>query len=267
MNKNDFRSFIRLIVPPIFYKIIKKKKSIKFYKNWNDALSKTCGYDNALILDKVRNSLLKVKNGQAVYERDSVLFDKIQYSWPVLSALLWSASLNNNRLNLIDYGGSLGSSYFQNRKFLSHIENLKWNIIEQNNFVENGRKYFEDQKLRFYFNIDECLSENKVQLILFSSLLQYISEPYKIIDMLSDHPIDIVVVDRTSFINGNEDKITIQKVPQEIYNASYPFWVFNENKFKSAFLKYYDLITDFNNDDYLGEGICFKGFIFKRRNE
>ena len=38
------------------------------------------GYDSQLILDKVLTSTLKVKNGEAAYERDSVLFDEIQYA-------------------------------------------------------------------------------------------------------------------------------------------------------------------------------------------
>lgn len=39
---------------------------------------------------------LKVKRGEAVFERDSVLFDEIQYSWPVTAALI-----RNGRLHLL----------------------------------------------------------------------------------------------------------------------------------------------------------------------
>jgi len=47
-----------------------------------EAMELSTGYDSERILGKVRDSLLKVKRGEAVYERDSVLFDKVQYSWP-----------------------------------------------------------------------------------------------------------------------------------------------------------------------------------------
>mgnify|MGYP001500873774 CR=1 FL=1 len=48
-----------------------------------------------------------VKNGEAVYERDLVLFDYIEFYWPVLSGVMWVAARNNGRLNVLDYGGSL----------------------------------------------------------------------------------------------------------------------------------------------------------------
>ena len=41
------------------------------------------GYDHQDIIDSVFNSALKVKNGEIVYERDSIIYDEIQYSWPV----------------------------------------------------------------------------------------------------------------------------------------------------------------------------------------
>ena len=58
---------------------------------------------------------------RGVYERDSVLFDTIRYSWPLLSDLLRAASEDQNHLSVLDFGGSLGSSYYQNRVFLSHL--------------------------------------------------------------------------------------------------------------------------------------------------
>ena len=70
------------------------------------------------ILDKVLAATLKVKQGQAVFERDSVLFDEIEYSWPLLAGLMWAAASNGGKLNVLDFGGALGSSYYQNRKFL-----------------------------------------------------------------------------------------------------------------------------------------------------
>lgn len=41
------------------------------------------------ILQTVKNSLLKVKNAEIVYERDSVIFDEIEYSWQLLTGLMF----------------------------------------------------------------------------------------------------------------------------------------------------------------------------------
>src|SRR3990167_5203275 len=123
------------LIPPIILEILKKPSKYGYfgnYKTWQEALNNSIGYDSTAILEKVKNSLIKVKNGEAVYERDSVLFNKIEYSWPVLAGLLWAASQSGNKLTVLDFGGSLGSSYFQNRNFLEHV-NLKWYIVEQEN--------------------------------------------------------------------------------------------------------------------------------------
>jgi putative methyltransferase (TIGR04325 family) len=60
---------------------------------------------------------LKVRCGEAVFGRNSVLFDEIQYSWPVTAALMWAAARNNRNPHIIDFGGSLGNSYFQDKIF------------------------------------------------------------------------------------------------------------------------------------------------------
>ena len=59
----------------------------------------------------------KVKNGEAVYERDSVLFDEIQYSWGLLAGLEKAALEHDGKLCVLDFGGSLGSTYYQNKQF------------------------------------------------------------------------------------------------------------------------------------------------------
>ncbi|MGE5456735.1 MAG: methyltransferase, TIGR04325 family, partial [Methanococcaceae archaeon] len=57
------------------------------YGSWQDALSKTSGYDSPHILEKVRNSVSMVREGKAAYERDSVLFANMEYSYELLSML------------------------------------------------------------------------------------------------------------------------------------------------------------------------------------
>ena len=72
-----------------------------------------------------------MKRGEAVYERDSVIFDHIEYSFPVLCGLLRAAVEDDGKLNVLDFGGSLGSSYYQKKGFLAVCKHLRWSIIEQ----------------------------------------------------------------------------------------------------------------------------------------
>jgi putative methyltransferase (TIGR04325 family) len=265
------KNFIKNITPPIILKLVKGKSKYGFfgnYKTWQEVQADSKGYDDKEILEKVKNSLLKVKNGEAVYERDSVLFDEIQYSWPVLSSLLWVASQNDNRLNLIDFGGSLGSSYFQNIGFLKHFKELRWNIVEQKNFVECGKKYFENDKLKFYEKIDDCFKETKPNAILISSVIQYLEKPYDFLKKIANNGFEYVIFDRTTFLENN-NRLTLQKISPRIYDSSYPAWFLNEKKFLDILLQHYKLVADFDSlagEIDLGDIKAFeKGFIFQKQ--
>ena len=260
------------ITPPVvvkFYENLSRKTGFfGNYSTWEDARRASKGYDSEIILYKVKDALLKVKKGEAVYERDSVLFDKVQYSWPLLAALLLIASRNGNKLNLVDFGGSLGSSYFQNRILLAHLRDLKWNIVEQNKFVECGKQYFEDDHLKFYYTLDECLKEQRCDAILLSSVLQYLEKPYDLLGEILSKRFTYIIFDRTYFLEIGNDRITVQKVSPKIYSASYPAWFFNRDKFLSFLGKEYELLSEFealSGTIDLGDSLATdRGFIFRK---
>jgi hypothetical protein len=86
------KKIIKDFLLPIVFKAIKKIKVNKYgwrgnYQTWEDTQNDASGYDSDVILEKVKDAILKVKNGEVVYERDSVVFDKIQYSWSLLSVM------------------------------------------------------------------------------------------------------------------------------------------------------------------------------------
>jgi putative methyltransferase (TIGR04325 family) len=239
------------------------------YRSWDAARSHATGYDSESILAKVRVSALKVKNGEAVYERDSVLFDTVEYSWPLLAALLWIASRNGNRLNVVDFGGSLGSTYFQNKEFLRHLVELHWKVVEQARFVDCGKREFENDHLKFFGSLEASCLGAPPDAILFSSVLQYLEKPYSVLAAACEYGCEFLLFDRTTFIDRGNDRITLQKVPPEIYDASYPAWFFNREKFLEFLAAKYDLVAEF---DALAGAIPLgtrygrdKGFIFRKK--
>jgi putative methyltransferase (TIGR04325 family) len=226
-----------------------KSKDIQFQKtnlSWEDAYKETAkGYSAENILIKCRDSLLKVKNGEYPYERDSVLFTEKELFYPLLSSLFYISMENDKHLNIIDFGGSLGSTYFQNRDILKKAGiKINWNIIEQESFVKCGKESFTDNELKFYFNIDEVINgKSKIDVCLFSSVLPYLKEPYAVFEIIKRYNIKYVIIDRTFFLEDEiEDILTIQNVPPEIYKASYPAWFLSLDKFISYINKYYDIV-------------------------
>ncbi|MEO6453268.1 MAG: methyltransferase, TIGR04325 family [Ginsengibacter sp.] len=217
------------------------------YKSWDEAAALCDGYGKPEILEKCKASLLKVKNGEAIYERDSVLFNEIQYNWPLLAALQKIAIENDGSLCVLDFGGSLGTTYYQSRKFLEGCKNLTWCIVEQQNFVECGKQYFQDDQLKFFYSIEECLKENVPNILLLSSVLQYLKTPYEWINKFIKTGFKYIIVDRTAFIEEEKELLTIQRVPETIYCASYPAWFFNKSKLLNSFSNKYTALCSFDS--------------------
>ncbi|MEO5911175.1 MAG: TIGR04325 family methyltransferase [Pelobium sp.] len=240
------KNIIKAIVPPILYATIQNFRKFDRtgitwsgdFKTWDDAEAECTGYDTDLILEECKNSMLKIKSGEAVYERDSVLFDEIHYNWGLVAGLQKAAMENNGELCVLDFGGSLGSSFYQNRDFLNLNKKLTWCIVEQENFVKCGKENFETEELKFYYDIEECLRTNKPNVILLGSVLQYLQDPYEWLERLIELNISYIIIDRTAFIDVASDLLTIQTVPDSIYKASYPAWFFSIAKFDHAIRKY-----------------------------
>jgi putative methyltransferase (TIGR04325 family) len=279
-NVNVLRGLATGWLPPVIQEIRKRRRNRKKiygwfgdYSSWEEAQSVCTGYDSANILEKVKRSLLAVKNGKAVYERDSVLFDRIQYSWPVLAGLLWAAARNMGRLSVLDFGGSLGSGYFQNRKFLEQLPAVRWSVVEQEHFISCGKEHFEDERLGFYPTIAACVAAEKPNVVLLSSVLPYLRDPYGLLRELFSFKIPLIVTDLTGFFEELPTRITVQRVNPKIYEGSYPCWIFNEKEFLDVFSEAYNVEESFpsyinhefyiDNDEKLKAG--YRGFIFQRR--
>jgi putative methyltransferase (TIGR04325 family) len=260
-------------MPPALLEALRPvlKRGIYFsgmYPDWKTARNDATGYDAEQILDSVRTAVLMVKHGEAGYERDSVVFDEVQHSFPVLAGLLRAAIDDRNRLSVLDFGGSLGSSYFQCRKFLSVLPSIQWSIVEQENFVRCGQEQFETGELRFFHTIQECHQQMMPNVALLSSVLQYVPEPYRVLEDLINLGIPYIVIDRTPFAARKTDCTTIQYIPSSIYAASLPFRIFSESGFADFFLNGYEVIARFDSTDgrAMASGQEFRfGGIFLRK--
>jgi putative methyltransferase (TIGR04325 family) len=266
-------TFIRKILQPLLLETNKKSEIrnlpergwSRAYGSWSTALADSSKYESEKILLQVKEALLKVKRGEAVYERDGVIFDEVQYSWPLSACLSKVALERGGKLNVMDFGGSLGSSYFQNMGFLNLGENLQWNVIEQKHFVTCGLQYFQDESLNFYYDIDSYLKVSTPDVIIVSGVLQYLKDPYELIHRLLKIGCKYIFVDRTAFVNSTEDVIRIQSSDIDI---SYPAWFFEKAKFIAAFAEYemFGHFEDITTPSLIIDGdLCYwAGFMFRR---
>ncbi len=271
---------IKNILPPAMASIYRRFRQIDThpavwqgrYPTWESATEVTGGYNASNILEITRKATLKVKNGEAAGERDSVLFEDIPYVWPVTAHLLKIIIENNGKLNIIDFGGSLGSSYFQNKNMIPPNTKLSWNIVEQENYVRIGNEEISDEKLHFFYTIDEAYTQTNADTLLLSSVLQYLENPYDFFDKIISYGFENIIIDRTAFINGSEDMITVQTVPDSIYKASYPAWFFGNDRFKNYIKASYKILYEFDSEvdtpiSLNNEAPAYwKGYILKKKN-
>ena len=273
IKESPMRAIVRALAPPIFLQAYRKvcQKRITFrgrYETWQEARKHSSGYDADAILDRVRDAMRKVRSGLAVCERDSVLFDTPLYPFPLIATLLRAALEHDGRLTVLDFGGSLASSYYQCRDFLSGVRSLRWCVVEQPKFVACGKQEFQTDVVRFYENVESCVKEETPTVILMSGVLQYLPAPLKILEEVSHIGAPFIIIDRTPVVLSGQQAISVQHVPSSIIRSSYPIWLFNEERLKAPLQGLYDEIATFPTvDGEMGEWNLkarFIGVIFQR---
>lgn len=236
---------------------------------WQEAQNQCSGYNAEAILNKIKSSTLKVKNGEAIFERDGIIYDEVYYSWPLLTQFLSIASQNNGQLGVIDFGGSLGTTFFQNKLYINQLKEVKWSVIEQENFVATGQKEIAGGGLDFFYTVEDALKINGIhQVLLMNCVLPYIEKPYDLIKYLLSFSFEYVIIESTYFNYQAQDRICIQKVDPLAYEASYPCWLLDYEKVKLAFLNDYEVFTEYFNDIHFyldGEKVEYRSIVFKRK--
>jgi len=263
----SLNKIVQKIIPSVFVDFYRNNfssstKWVGNYSTWNAAKKDSKGYESGDILTKVFDSTLAVSLGKATYERDSFLFYDEDYDLELIALILSVALKNKGKVNVLDFGGALGSTFFKNRKFISSVKNLKWIVVEQPSFVKLGQKNFESKQLSFCKDLNSFSKKNKFNIVLFSSVLQYLENPFEVIKKsVSLNPKYIVVL-RTSFTDS-KNRIAVQKVNPKIYSATYPCHIFNERYFLDCF-KGYKSIHSKTENDYLSGNLYFKSYFLER---
>jgi putative methyltransferase (TIGR04325 family) len=267
------KNFARQWLPPAVLGFLRGRRpvaeAIRFtgdYASWAEARRDSSGYDSPVILERTRAALLQVKNGAAGFERDSVLLPVPEPPLQVIAGLLRAAAEQDGRLHVVDFGGSLGSTYFQCRSFLAPLAALKWGVVEQPAHVACGQREFADERLEFFPDLSAALLREPPDVLLLSSVLPFLPAPHDFLAKALRHRFRYVIVDRTFFHAGPADRLTVEQVPAWIYPASYPAWFFAEPPFRAAFAADYELLAEFPSRDEVdlpGTPAWSRGMIYR----
>ena len=264
-----FKKIIKSILPNSIIKIINLilNRNIKIEKNfnsWNEAILASNTYADKKIFNKAKNSFIKVVKGKAAYERDSVLFFDEKLNLPLISLMeKIRKNKKNHLLKVLDFGGSFGSTYFQNRKYFSDNKKYVWDVIEQKKIVNFANQSVKIKNLSFFGSLSVYLKKNKPDIVLLSSVLHYLEFPFLLLRLLKKKKIKYFIVLKTPFFK-KKSEIKIQINPSHIYKANYPIRIFNERLFKSFFKKWNYKVDKINWDNQLIGDINFKSFFITK---
>jgi putative methyltransferase (TIGR04325 family) len=219
------------------------------FLSWEECLNTSKGYESDEFFSRARSSAMLVSKIETIYERDSVIFRDKEINEFILLWLFYQYSLSKNQVfNVLDFGGGYASSFYQNKKYLNSLPNLKWVIVEQDKVVNDCIDIFNTPNLFFTTSINSSIKfVNDINVVLISSSLQYVKNIEEILLELIAINSKLIIFDRIPFhFNNNENNcILTQKVNPKIYSTTYPFWAQSYFNFKSLLIKNgYSLLYD-----------------------
>ncbi|MCG3203023.1 MAG: hypothetical protein NFCOHLIN_02926 [Gammaproteobacteria bacterium] len=240
------------------------------YPDWESAVRAAGGYADEALFTCLEAAALSVNRGEAAWEQDGVVYDRVLDHSQMLLCIARVALSRGGRLSVLDYGGALGSTYRQCQATLPEVSYLQWCIVEQPRFVASGRRHFQTSELVFEDSLERALRHGTPDAVILSSVLQYLKDPYGLLQSLMNVQIEYLIVDRHP-CSMTDEVLTVQVVPRRLYAASYPSWLFDESKFASQLGEQYDLLTEWEGKDPPirgpGIGATFKGSFWRRRTQ
>lgn len=265
----SFRRLARQLTPPLLAEAYERRfRRVRFtgdYATWQEAAAASTGYDTRVILDTVLAAARTVRDGGAAFERDGVAFAEPAHVWPVAACLLREAARRGGELRVLDFGGALGSLYFQHRNLWRGAVAIKWAVVEQGMFVEAGTREFATAELSFHPDIAGAVRACAPTVALLSGVVGWVEDPHALLDEIVRQDFAAVVLDRCALIPGTRDRLTVQHVPAHVYPATYPAWLMSRAGLVRHFADRYELRSEFAGQDMPAGGASFGGFYFERR--
>ena len=210
------------------------------------AQNSSTGYCSSIILNKVRQAVVDVLDGTAIYERDGSTFDQRPQGLKIRQ-LLQRCLLSGS--SVLDVGGGLGSTYINNPELFQASN--QYLVLEQKSFVEAGIQLATTYELpiQFFDNISSI--QAKIDWVILSSVLPYLPDSVSMIqDVLTLEPKQIVIDRQPVTVPSNTKAGSwwIQNEPTYYSEpVSYPIELLSEDYLISLFPGY-SCIEQWTND-------------------
>ena len=261
----NLRDVARSLLPYGAVQAIRRhnKGILGHYRTWEEAMRSTGPYkpDVETLTETVR----RYRDGQPCYlnRYDSRLKT---VSYPLLAGLLMAATRSDNRLAVLDFGGSLGQSWFSVRQVLRHLRPVVWCVVDLPECVERGKQVFESDQLRFFESVDAATSRFDLNVVVCSSALQYLDAPYETLAMLANLGISHLIIDRTPFASDDAERYMRQYTPPDMGGDTHPIRILARSGLEDALGDHYILQLDHSYGDFPldGDRASYRGLVYFR---
>ena len=232
-------------------------------------LSDSSGYNAEQILDRALSAAIEVRDGRGSHERDGVVFYTRETNWPLMGAIGLAAATRNRRITVLDFGGSLGTAFFQHKNLLDRFSGIDWRVVEQNNFVEAGRREMKVKGLSFFGSVEEATKGARPLVTYAGSSIQYVEEPMKTLREISLVTSQFLILDRIP-VSPDKSRLLRQVVEKHPYDASYPMHVLSQVEIEQSISEHWLLLASHEcvgGRSRTSEGFPFewRGLVFMRK--
>lgn len=260
--------FIRPLVPGSWAHWWRRRFGWQWFRgdhpDWAAARAAAAGYDDAAVLARVLAATREVRAGKAKWERDGVAFTTPAINEPLLAALREAAQLGGEPLMVVDFGGSLGSTWWQHRRALADLPGVQWRVVEQAHYVAAGGE-FADAQLSFHGSMAGARAGGRASVLLLSSVLPYVESPFAVLEEAVRLGFREVIIDRTPLVRSGRTRLAVQYTPPALGGGSYPCWLLERGQLIATLRENYRLVREWPALDDLAPDVAHRGFHFRRR--
>lgn len=165
------------------------------YESYQEALCFSSGYDQPTIVDKVAKGVEHVLQGTSLYERDGTTFNDRPKELDIYSLL--KQHIQDTDI-IVDFGGGLGGLYINFPEIFP--PSSRYVVVECHQMASKGRTLASKYRLPIEFYDSSPTFDLKSDIIIFSSVLQYVPDPWKVLTQwVSLHKPRLILIDRTVF--------------------------------------------------------------------
>lgn len=254
------KKIIKDIIPPILLRLFLKSPAPKVFVSFDEAARSS------------NNSTYEQDELIEVVLKKNEIFRALPFSNQLLSSdavrILMAIGLarNNNKINVVDFGGGGGNHFTVANIGFSDLVAFDWNIIETPKFVEKARQ-FNVPNLRYFDQLRSAVDVlPEIDLLLISSTLQYCPDPIGMLHQLTMTGAKYLYLTRTPFNSGAETIYSTQSswlskngpgplpIGFEDRQISYPIGYASRSKVEGVLRAKYEIV--FKADE--GEAPAFK---------